>query len=41
MRALLTAGTPLAWTVTEIAWPAVAPDQVLVEVATAGLRTCS
>ncbi|MFJ8957135.1 zinc-binding dehydrogenase [Streptomyces sp. NPDC102381] len=38
MRALLTTGTPPTWTVTEIAPPAVAPDQVLVEVTTAGLN---
>ncbi|MEK8142251.1 zinc-binding dehydrogenase [Streptomyces sp. M10(2022)] len=38
MRALLTTGTPPAWTVTEIAPPVVDPDQVLVEVANAGLN---
>ncbi|MFI6962754.1 zinc-binding dehydrogenase [Streptomyces sp. NPDC050255] len=38
MRALLTTGTPPAWTVTEIEPPVVAPDQVLVEVASAGLN---
>ncbi|MFF1696386.1 zinc-binding dehydrogenase [Streptomyces sp. NPDC058257] len=38
MRALLTSGTPSTWTVTDIAPPAIAPDEVLVEVANAGLN---